>query len=80
MPGFDQTGPVGQGPKTGKGFGPCNGMAGRGLWNCRRGGFGFRKFFSSKNNLETLENEEKILEEELKAIREEKAGLKGQEE
>ncbi len=24
MPGFDRTGPVGQGPKTGRGLGKCN--------------------------------------------------------
>jgi len=23
MPGFDKTGPMGQGPMTGRGFGPC---------------------------------------------------------
>ncbi|MBO8158241.1 DUF5320 domain-containing protein [Thermosyntropha sp.] len=34
MPGFDGTGPLGYGPMTGRGLGPC----GRGL---RRGYFGF---------------------------------------
>ena len=28
MPGMDGTGPLGQGPMTGKGFGPCGGGAG----------------------------------------------------
>jgi len=41
-------------------------------------GFGFRRFISPKNELAALEDEEKMLEEELSAIREEKAALKGQ--
>lgn len=72
MPNLDGTGPSGQGPRTGRGMG-------RG-WGCcggyRRGrGFGFGRFFSRKNNLADLEDQEKILEEELIAIREEKASL-----
>jgi hypothetical protein len=35
-------------------------------------GFGFRRFISPKNEMVALENEEKMLEEELAAIREEK--------
>jgi hypothetical protein len=70
MPNLDGTGPMGQGPRTGRGMGRgcCGG--------CRCGrGFGFRRFFSSKNELATLEDEEKMLEEELVAVREEKAAL-----
>ncbi len=78
MPNLDKTGPMGQGPRTGRGFGSCgNGMSrGFGCGGCRCGrGFGFRRFFSPKNELTTLEEEEKMLEEELKALREEKDAL-----
>ncbi len=68
MPNLDKTGPMGQGPRTGRGWGCCGA--------CRGGiGFGFRRFFSPKNNLATLEEQEKILTEELNAVREEKASL-----
>ncbi len=39
MPGFDGTGPVGRGPGTGGGFGPCRGAWPR-LSGFRGGGFG----------------------------------------
>jgi len=69
---------MGQGPRTGRGFGPCGMGMGRG-YGCRGcGGFGFRRFISPKNELAALEDEEKILEEELAAIKEEKAALKSQ--
>jgi hypothetical protein len=69
MPNLDGTGPNGQGPRTG-----CR--MGRSCGGCRCGrGFGFRRFFSRKNDLATLEDQEKILVEELNAIREEKASL-----
>jgi hypothetical protein len=42
------------------------------------GGFGFRRFFSPKNELVALEDEEKMLTEELEAIKAEKEALKGQ--
>ena len=66
MPRLDRTGPMGQGPRTGRGLGPCGGGY----------GYGVRRFISPKNELAALEDEEKILEEELAAIREEKAALK----
>ena len=76
MPGLDRTGPAGQGPRTGWGFGPCGGGMG---WGRRGGGYGFRRFWSAKNEKAAIEDEEKMLEEELKVIREEKAVLeKGQ--
>jgi len=77
MPKLDGTGPMGQGPMTGRGFGPCGGGARRGL-GCRRG-FGLGRFFySPKNQIQALEDEEKMLEEELKIIKEEKESLKSQ--
>jgi len=78
MPKFDRTGPMGQGAGTGRDLGPCGGGMRRG-WGCRGGyGFGFRRFISPKNELAALEDEEKMLEEELVAIKEEKADLKDQ--
>jgi hypothetical protein len=77
MPKFDETSPIGQGPRTGRGLGPCGLGMRRGLGCC--GGYGYgRRFISPKNELAALEDEEKMLEEELSAIREEKAALKGQ--
>jgi len=77
MPRLDKTGPMGYGPATGRGLGPCGaGMARRG-WNCR--GFGFRRFISPKNELAALEDEEKMLEEELRIVKEEKSALKDRE-
>lgn len=71
MPRFDGTGPMGLGPRTGRGLGPCgSGYCPRGL-GFGRGygrGFGFRQFSSDKNTKVALEDEKQILEEELKAI------------
>lgn len=78
MPRFDGAGPMGQGPRTGRGLGPCGGGM-RGGWSCRGSyGYGFRRFISPKNELIALEEEEKMLGEELAAIREEKDALKDQ--
>ncbi|MDD5638716.1 MAG: DUF5320 domain-containing protein [Candidatus Pacebacteria bacterium] len=76
MPRFDGTGPLGQGPRTGRGLGPCGGGMRCGCWGGY--GYGFRRFISPKNELAALEDEEKMLEEELAAVREEKAALKDQ--
>jgi len=89
MPGFDGTGPLGAGPGTGWGLGPCS--AGR-SW--RRGGgrgwargLGWRRFWgcvpyqlpiTEKEEKEILEQDAKDLEEELKAIKARLAELKGQ--
>ena len=77
MPRRDGTGPAGQGPKTGWGFGPCGGGMRRG-WGCWSGGFRTRRFASPKDEVAALDYEEKMFEEGLSAIREEKATLKGQ--
>jgi hypothetical protein len=75
MPRGDGTGPMGQGPTTGWGRGPC----GAGLRRGRGGWFG-RAFFGRRwtktDEKATLDNEEKILEKELAAVRERKAALK----
>jgi hypothetical protein len=63
MPGFDGTGPAGQGTMTGRGLGPC----GCGM----RRGFGRRLGFRQQVVL-TNEEEKKILEAEFKEIELEK--------
>lgn len=76
MPKFDKTGPQGNGPMTGRGLGSC--QDGGFFGGCRRMGrrcFG-RRFFSfgqsivdTESEKECLVEEAKILEEELKAIK-----------
>ncbi len=77
MPKMDGTGPLGQGPMTGRGMGPCGG--GMRMGCCGRGqgwGAGFRRFFRApKNQLQALEEEEKMLTEELEAVKAEKEVL-----
>lgn len=68
MPGQDRTGPMGQGPLTGRGLGPC----GKGF-GFRRGfgrGFGFRRF-----PVLTEKDEKKILQEELQEIESERTEI-----
>ena len=77
MPKLDGTGPSGQGPKTGRGFGSCGGEKGLG-WGrgngcgCGGGLFG-RMFYTKEEKAELLKNRETALEEELKAVKEELA-------
>lgn len=85
MPQRDGTGPLGQGPLTGRGFGPC----GRGLAFRRRfvRGFGWRRFYfdeplfepltlTKEEQLKILEEEKKNLELELQRIQEKLKELK----
>lgn len=77
MSNMNGTGPRGEGPMTGGRFGFCakesqvNKYARGG---CNRGrGFGFvGRTFSVQDEIVSLENEEKILKEELEAIRSKK--------
>jgi hypothetical protein len=73
MPNFDKTGPMGQGPMTGKGFGPC-GM-----------GLGWRKRFGMERGMgryfcwnwpQTKDDQQKALAEYLKALEEELEDVK----
>ena len=71
MPGGDRTGPMGYGPLTGRGLGPCSrGSA------FRRGsgrGFGWRNWQNAPEPATlTKEEQRKILEAELKEIEAEK--------
>lgn len=74
MPYQDGTGPLGQGAGTGRGQGPC----GTGVRCGRFGGNRFRRFFSATNEKEALVQEEKALENELKAVRQAQKDLKNQ--
>ena len=76
MPRFDGTGPLGQGPRTGWRRGPC-GLGLRRNWG-NGFGRGFRRFWTKKDELSALEEEEKNLEEELKTVQKEKEALKTQ--
>ena len=80
MPGYDKTGPQGAGPMTGRGFGAC----GRGIrqgWNAIGRGFGrgrglFRQSLTENDQKADLDQEEKILKEELEQVRKEKEALR----
>ena len=69
MPKMDGTGPMGQGAGTGRGMGSCGAGAGTGRGCCGVYGQGRRRFISPKNELSALENEEKMLLEELEVIK-----------
>jgi len=73
MPRLNGTGPFGFGPMTGRGRGFCQKR-----WGGRRGaGFGWRRagFFSAKDQISLLEEEEQGLREELEMLRKEKEAL-----
>jgi len=76
MPRFDGTGPFGAGPGTGWGMGPCG--YGRGFGADPGRGYGFRRFYTRREESEMLEEEVKELEDELKAVREHLSEIKGQ--
>ncbi len=76
MPRFDRTGPLGQGPLTGRGLGPCGvGRAWGGrprfglFWGQRSWGVPYQRM-DSQSETQMLEDETKALEEELTAIKE----------
>jgi len=75
MPARDGTGPLGQGPMTGRGFGPC----GMGLgWRRKFGyGRGMGRYFNwswptdKQDQLNALKDYQKALEEELEDVKKE---------
>ncbi len=71
MPAQDRTGPLGEGPLTGRGFGPCGRGFGRGF----RRGFGFRRFAFGEEINFTKEQEKKVLEAEIAEIEAEKTEI-----
>ena len=78
MPGFNGTGPLGGGPMTGRGFGPC----GLGLgWRRRFGaGRGMGRYFTwswpktEEEEKEALAEYKKALQEELQDVEKELGG------
>lgn len=86
MPGFDQSGPQGQGPMTGRGLGPCAmpvGRQGRGMGLGRGNGRGYgrfagRSYLTKGEEVEDLEGEAKDLEADLKALKERIAEIRGE--
>ena len=73
MPNMNGEGPSGRGAGTGWGRGPCGGGLKSGLVGCARGR---RRFIAPENELSALEDEEKMLLEELEIIKAEKQALK----
>ena len=74
MPGFDGRGPMGQGPMSGRGMGPCARGSGRGMrggrgWFCRMP-FTEPVALSQAEQKKILEAEKEELEFELKRIKE----------
>ena len=79
MPGFDGTGPSGSGPATGRGMGPCG--AGMGWGRGRRRlyqGWGRCPYWpiSQEQEREALDEEARILERDLKSIKDRLKELK----
>ena len=79
MPAFDRTGPLGYGPRTGRGLGPCGAGLGYGRGYGRGYDRGWRVYpadpypsynqpLSKEQEKGYLENEKKGLEDDLKDI------------
>jgi len=79
MPRLDKTGPMGVGPMTGRGFGPCGMGVGQGqrfgMGRGMRGCFRWSVPQTKKDQLSVLSNYKKALLEELKGIEEEQKEL-----
>ncbi len=76
MPGFNGAGPLGYGPRTGRGMGPCGaGMGWRRGWGRGIGRFFGLRRYSSEEEKEILSEQENYLKEELKAVQDRLEGL-----
>ena len=78
MPGFDRTGPLGYGPVTGRGFGPCGVGMRRGFG--RGFGWGYVPVYADYAGYArpvelTSQEERKILESQLKELEAEKGAI-----
>lgn len=94
MPAGDRTGPLGNGPMTGRGMGYCSGNEqtgnatlnfGRGLARGFRGGqgrrsgfFRFRNFGYSQNQEDNAQNRKQALENELEYLKKQVSGLESE--
>lgn len=84
MPNKDKSGPLGQGPATGRGLGPCGKGLGRSFgFGCGRGfGRGLGRYFgwnqpqSEAEQKEALIDYRKALEEELEDVKKQEEELK----
>ena len=82
MPRFDGTGPIGAGPMTGRGFGPCGGGFGMGWRRNFRPGRGMGRYFNwqipqtNDDKKKALADYRQALEEELEDIKKEEKDLK----
>ena len=80
MPQGDRTGPLGEGPLTGRGFGPCGRGLRRGLGRgYRRFGFraaGFEPELSKEQEAKILEAEKAEMEAEIETIKKKLSELK----
>ncbi|NMB78534.1 MAG: DUF5320 domain-containing protein [Methanomicrobiales archaeon] len=81
MPGFDQTGPIGYGPGSGRGMGPCGRGMGMGRGAVQGAGRRFgrgrgfcRNMYSESEPL-SREAQKQLLEAELKRIEAEKTEI-----
>lgn len=78
MPKFDGTGPIGMGPGTGRGFGPCFGF---GPGHLRHHNRGLGRYFNwdwpqdKGSQKKVLEDYRKALEEELEDVKKEEKQL-----
>lgn len=79
MPRRDGTGPLGQGPGSGRGLGRCGrasvGFAGRGLGRGFGRRFGKVQNLTKEEQLQELQEEETYLKEELEKVSAEKKSL-----
>jgi len=82
MPRLDMTGPMGAGPRTGRGMGPCGGGLGRkrGWRSMRgRGWFGFNnQEVGKEEQLKTVTTYRESLEKELEEVKKEEEKLKAE--
>jgi len=78
MPKYDKTGPLGMGPRTGRGFGPCFGF---GSGHLRHHARGLGRYFqwgwpqAKQDQIKVLTDYRKALEEELEDVRKEEQEL-----
>lgn len=79
MPRLNGTGPMGQGSMTGRGMGPCGrGLRRGGAWLSQTLGRGLKRRRTAIDEKTSLDEEEKILKEELAQVQAEKNTLADQ--